>query len=427
MLKRVYITGIGITCAIGNNVEETLQSLLSEKSGIGEITLFSTRHKGIFPLAEVKMTTKALLEDTGYPGKKNLTRTTLLGMKAAKEALVSAGIQDIKEYKTGLISATTVGGMDRSEDFYAGFLADPRKGRMIDIVNHDCGDSTERIASYLGISDFVTTISTACSSSVNAIMFGSNLIKTGKLDRVIVGGTDSVTKFTLNGFNTLMILDKTGCHPFDENRAGLTLGEGAAFLVLESEEIAMKENKKILAEVSGYGNANDAYHQTASSPDGTGAFLAMSKALKMSGLEPGEIDYINVHGTGTLNNDLSEGIALERIFGDSVPPFSSTKGYTGHTLGAAGAVEAVISILAINNQVIFPNLNFTTPMKELHIRPVTVETRCTASPQGRATSLDLETRCTSSLRVEIRHVLSNSFGFGGNNSSIVLSKYETAL
>ena len=401
MSKRVYITGIGIICAIGNNVAETLGSLMESRSGIGEITLFKTLHKGVIPLAEVKMTTAALLEETRHTGQNHFTRTTLLGMIAAKEAVTSAGINDINKYNTGLISATTVGGMDRSEDFFSEFLADPRKGRMADIVNHDCGDSTERIADHLGVKGFVTTISTACSSSVNAMMFGSNLIKTGQMDRVIVGGTDSVTKFTLNGFNTLMILDKTGCHPFDENRAGLTLGEGAAFLVLESEDIVRKENKKILAEVSGYGNANDAYHQTASSPEGTGAFMAMAKALEMSGLTPEEIGYINVHGTGTQNNDLSEGVAIERIFGNQVPHFSSTKRFTGHTLGAAGAVEAVISILSMNNRVIFPNLNFTTPMKELKIVPV----------RELITGID------------IRHILSNSFGFGGNNSAIVLSKH----
>ena len=183
-------------------------------------------------MAEGKMTTDALLSDLGHSGDKNLTRAALLGIKAAREAISFAGIRNIGQYRTGLISATTVGGMDRSENFYASFLSDPASGRLIDVVNHDCSDSTERIAQDLGIQDFVTTISTACSSSVNALMFGSNLIKTGKLDRVIVGGTDSVTRFTLNGFNTLMILDKTGCHPFDENRAGLTLGEGAAFLVL---------------------------------------------------------------------------------------------------------------------------------------------------------------------------------------------------
>ena len=407
MSKRVYITGIGIVCAIGNDVPETLLSLLAARSGIGKITLFDTIHKDVLPLAEVKMSTSRLLQELEHTGAKYLTRTALLGMKAAGEAVRSAGFRKTDGYKTGLISATTVGGMDRSEDFYAGFLENPAGGRMRDIINHDCGDSTERIADFLGIKDFVTTISTACSSSVNAIMLGSNLIKTGQLDRVVVGGSDSVTKFTLNGFNTLMILDKTGCHPFDENRAGLTLGEGAAYLVLESEACVMAGHKKVLAEVSGYGNANDAFHQTASSPEGTGAFLAMSKALKMSGLDSEEIDYINVHGTGTQNNDLSEGIAMERLFGEHVPPFSSTKGFTGHTLGAAGAVEAVISILSIEHGVIFPNLNFTTPMKELRIRPVS------ALNHGHV-----------QIPHEIRHVLSNSFGFGGNNSSIIFSKCE---
>ncbi|HNY03993.1 MAG TPA: beta-ketoacyl-[acyl-carrier-protein] synthase family protein [Bacteroidales bacterium] len=409
MQERVFVTGIGILCAIGKNAGETLESLMAGRTGIGAITQFDTLHRGVLPLAEVKMTTEELLEATGNSGSRRFTRTALLGMIAAAEAMKSAGITDAGDCPTGLISATTVGGMDRSERFYAKFLENPSGGRLIDIVNHDCGDSTERIAGYVGIRDFVTTVSTACSSSVNALMMGSNLIRTGQLERVVVGGTDSVTRFTLNGFNTLMILDKTGCHPFDDNRAGLTLGEGAAFLVLESESRVRKEHKKVLAEVKGYGNANDAYHQTASSPDGTGAFLAMSKALEMSGIKPEEIDYINAHGTGTQNNDLSEGIALQRIFGDRVPPFSSTKGFTGHTLGAAGAVEAVISVLALLNQVRFPNPGFTTPMKELTIRPIIADDLRKDHPAG------------SRFHTPVRNVLSNSFGFGGNNSTVILS------
>jgi 3-oxoacyl-[acyl-carrier-protein] synthase-1 len=231
-------------------------------------------------------------------------------------------------------------------------------------------------------------------------MFGAQLIKAGFLDRVIAGGTDSVTKFTLNGFNTLMILDKTGCRPFDENRAGLTLGEGAAYIVLESEKAIRGRNKEVLSTLTGYGNANDAYHQTASSPEGTGAWMAMEKALSLSGLKPDEIDYINVHGTGTLNNDLSEGIALQKIFSKNVPSFSSTKPYTGHTLGAAGAIEAVISILSLNHNILFPNLRFETPMKELYITPLSKVVK----------------------DVEIKNVLSNSFGFGGNNSTLIFSK-----
>lgn len=399
MSQRVFITGFGIISSIGIDTKEILASLLAEKSGIGEITLLDTIHKGKIPIAEVKKTTKELLEATGNSGMKNLTRTALLGMIAAKEAIASSGIVDMIKYRTGLISATTVGGMDRSELFYQAFLQDKRKGRLMDIVNHDCGDSSERIAKYIGIKQFVTTISTACSSSANAIMFGSELIKSGKFDRIIAGGTDAITKFTLNGFNTLMILDKQGCRPFDDDRAGLTLGEGAAFVVLESEEAVRKEAKQTLCELTGYGNANDAYHQTASSPEGTGAFLAMHKALMMSGFQPNQIDYVNVHGTGTQNNDLSEGLALERIFKDKVPRFSSTKAFTGHTLGAAGAIEAVMSILAIRHGLIFPNLNFTTPMKELKIQP--------------------EAKLIKD--VEVKHVLSNSFGFGGNNSTLIFS------
>lgn len=400
MPQSVYITGVGIICAIGNNLDSTFNALVEERSGISEITLLETTLKDKVPIAEVKMDNKELLNFMGLSVSKNFTRTALLGMVAAREAITSAGIADIHQYRTGLVSATSVGGMDRSELFYKEFLANGKKGRLRNVVNHDCGDSTERIANYLGISDFLTTISTACSSSANSIMFGAQLIKAGFLDRVIAGGTDSVTKFTLNGFNTLMILDKNGCRPFDENRAGLTLGEAAAYVVLESEKSIRDQNKKVLASLTGYGNANDAYHQTASSPEGTGAWMAMEKALSLSGLVPEDIDYINVHGTGTLNNDLSEGIALQKIFNKNVPPFSSTKSYTGHTLGAAGAVETVISILSLNNDMLFPNLRFETPMKELNISPIKKLTK----------------------NVKVKNILSNSFGFGGNNSTLIISK-----
>ncbi len=402
MSQRVFVTGIGIISAIGNDVNETLSSLISETTGIGEITLFDTIHKGKFPLAEVKLSNDELREMTGNSGRRNLTRTALLGMVAANAALQASTIKDLTKFRTGLISATTVGGMDRSENFFKEFLQDNRKGKLIDIVNHDCGDSTTRIAEYTGINGFRTTLSTACSSSANSIIFGAQLIKAGLMDRAIAGGSDAVTKFTLNGFNTLMILDKERCKPFDEHRNGLTLGEGAAFLVLESEEIVSRSGKMIYCELTGYANANDAYHQTASSPEGTGAFLAMQGALNMSNIKADQIDYINVHGTGTQNNDLSEGIALERLFGEKVPPFSSTKSFTGHTLGAAGAVEAVLSVLAICNRMIYPNLHFSTPMKELKIQPVT----------------------KLSQDVEVRNVLSNSFGFGGNNSTLIFSKYD---
>lgn len=403
MASRVVITGFGIISSIGNGADEVLDSLLNGHSGIGEITRFESIHKGRLPLAEVRFSNQELANLCGIEIAGKYTRTALLGIAAASQAAAMAGLSSGPGTGTGLISANTVGGMDRTEDFYPLFLENSLKGRLSEVVNHDCADSTDKIAGFLGISDFVTTISTACSSSANAVMLASDMIKAGMLKRVVAGGTDAVTRFTVNGFNTLMILDKDGCRPFDENRAGLTIGEGAAYLVLESEESALNEGRKIYGIVSGYGNANDAYHQTASSPEGTGATLAMSKALEMAGFSPSDISYINVHGTGTQNNDLSEGIAVQKVFGENVPPFSSTKSYTGHTLGAAGAIEAVISLLSILNDTVFPNLRWATPMKELNIRPAT------GILKGRG----------------LVNILSNSFGFGGNNSSLVLSKYNS--
>ncbi|HEX7868930.1 MAG TPA: beta-ketoacyl-[acyl-carrier-protein] synthase family protein, partial [Chryseobacterium sp.] len=314
------------------------------------------------------------------------------------EAVESAGISDINEYKTGLISSTSVGGMDITEKYFYTYEDFPEKQKYID--SHDAGNSSLLIADYLGLKGMVSTISTACSSAANAIMMGAKLIKNGVLDRVIVGGTDSLSKFTLNGFNTLMILTDSYNTPFDNDRKGLNLGEAAAFIVLESDEVVKKENKKVLGYLSGYGNANDAHHQTASSENGQGAFLAMEKALKVSGLDKENIDYINVHGTATPNNDLSEGIAMIRIFGENnVPEFSSTKAFTGHTLAAAAGIEAVYSLLAIQNNVIFPNLNFKNKMEEFDLTPVT----------------ELKEK-------NINHVLSNSFGFGGNCSTLIFSK-----
>lgn len=398
MSQKIAITGMGIISSIGNNVEENLISLQSGKHGISDIELFETRHAGNIKTGEIKLSNEELIQKLQLSEDNHVTRTSLLGMVAAQEAVESAGISDINEYRTGLISSTSVGGMDITEKYFYSYEDFPEKQKYIDA--HDAGSSSLAIAELLGLKGMVSTISTACSSAANAIMMGAKLIKNGVLDRVIVGGTDSLSKFTLNGFNTLMILTDSYNTPFDNGRKGLNLGEAAAFLVLESEEIVQKENKKVLAYLSGYGNANDAHHQTASSENGQGAYLAMEQALKISGLSKEEIDYINVHGTATPNNDLSEGIAMIRIFGENkVPEFSSTKAFTGHTLAAAAGIEAVYSILAMQNSLIFPNLNFKTKMAEFDLTPVT----------------ELKEK-------SINHVLSNSFGFGGNCSTLIFSK-----
>jgi 3-oxoacyl-(acyl-carrier-protein) synthase len=401
MPRRVVVTGIGMISSIGKNLDETLESLKNLKSGIGPISILNTNYKGLIPAGEIHLTNDQLSELAGQKIPQIVTRTTLLGLIAAREAYRSAGLEPGADMgvKTGVVSATTVGGMDQTEKYYLDFLQNDQY--LPYVFTHDCCDNTEHISENLVISDYMTTISTACSSSVNAIMFGARLIKHGIVDRVIAGGTDALSKFTVNGFSTLKILDDKPCRPFNKDRNGLNLGEGAGFIVLEAEELAIKDNRRIFCELTGYANANDAYHQTASSPEGLGPYLAMKQALEMSGLNPDQIDYINAHGTGTDNNDLTEGIAIERIFAPSIPPVSSTKGYTGHTLGAAGAIEAIFSILAIHKGILFPSLNFTEKMDELNFKPLTKLTT----------------------GVNVRNTLSNSFGFGGNDSSLIFSKY----
>ena len=234
----------------------------------------------------------------------------------------------------------------------------------------DCGKTTQDMASYFGDWGLVTTCSTACSSAANSILVGANLLRSGRFERVVVGGSECLSRFHFNGFRTLMILDKAPCRPFDADRAGLNLGEGAAFLVMETEASAHRRGVKPLAVLSGWGNACDAFHQTASSDEGEGAFRAMTKALERASLTPSDIDYINVHGTGTPNNDASECRALQRIFANAMPPISSTKSMTGHTTSASGAIEAVICLLAIQNKFIPPTLHWQTPMPD-GIIPVT--------------------------------------------------------
>lgn len=388
----IFITGLGAISTIGNNVDEIYASLLAEKTGIRKGTL---DHSMKYHVGEVPLSNEGLMEH--FKLKTNGSRTALLGMVAAKEAF--QGHQLMDEVRTGLISGTSVGGMDITEEEYRNYL----KTETFDAEkykHHPSGTTTEQMAEELGITGFVNTISTACSSAANAIMMGARLIRSNQLDRVVVGGTDSLTHFTISGFRSLMIFDPEWCRPFDETRKGLNLGEGAGYIVLESEKSLQLTGKTPLAKLTGWSNASDAYHQTASSPEGNGAVLAMTKALSVAHLQPTDIDYINAHGTATPNNDSSESKAFINVFEGKVPPFSSTKAYTGHTLAACGGIEAVIAVLSIQNNVLFPNLNHTTPIEETGLIPVKQITRIE----------------------NVRHVLSNSFGFGGNNSSLIFSK-----
>lgn len=388
--SHLFVTGLGCVTAIGRDVEENAlfgsreQGAGSKGQGTGNISNSSLH---LVPCTLLPVPCSLSL----FP----CSRTAQLGVMAAGEALRDAGFSFGEgNTRIGLVSSTSTGGMDLTEQYYPAFRKDHSAGRLRYFARHDAADSTECIASHLGITGFRTTVSTACSSAANAIMFGARLVRSGMLDVVVAGGTDALCRFTIDGFASLKILDPLPCRPFDASRAGLNLGEGAGYIVLQNEASL---RRRPYCRLAGYANANDAFHQTASSAAGTGAYLAMAGALEKAGLPPSGIDYINAHGTGTPNNDASESAALLRLFGDKVPPFSSTKGFTGHCLGAAGGIEAVYSVLAISRGIIPPNKNFTTPMPETGLVPVTHYS------EGN----------------KVRAVLSNSFGFGGNNAALV--------
>lgn len=393
----IVVTGMGIVTGIGVGVESTLDSLMHCRSGVGAVRYLSTAHTDI-PVCEVPMTEGEMRQRLGIPADVVTTRTPLLSLIAMREALQQSHLQP-DGGRVALINGTTVGGMEKSEQLYLAFFDDKD---VAYISAHDCGAGTAFAADFFGRFSQTTTISTACSSASNAIILGANLIKSGRADKAVVGGTECLSKFHLNGFNTLMILDRERCRPFDDGRNGLNLGEGAAFLVIERESDAKSRGAKILCTLEGYANSCDAFHQTATSPEGEGAYLAMTQALADSGLQPSDIDYINAHGTGTQNNDSSEGNAILRVFGNNYPPISSTKAFTGHCTSAAGSVEAVISILAMQHGFIPPSLGFETPMADVPVVP----------------------QKTLKTGVSLTHVMTNSFGFGGNDSSLIFGKYQ---
>lgn len=399
--EAVYISGSGIISAIGLDKTSVLVSLSENRSGIGPVKYLHTTHKEL-PVGEVRMTDAELAAPFqkppfNLPVDRPQPRTALLGMWALREALSEAGLSAADLPKVGFISGTTVGGMDLTERHYVPFSDEEELPDYW--ATHNCGVCTEMTAEPFGKFAFMTTVSTACSSAANALIMAAELIKRGEADIVVAGGSECLTGFHLNGFNALMILDDRPCRPFDADRAGLNLGEGAAYVVLESAASVRRRGIRPLARLAGYGNTCDAFHQTASSENGEGAFLAIEKTLKMAGIPASAVDYINAHGTGTPNNDASESVAIKRVFGETIPPVSSTKAFTGHTTSASGAIEAVICLLALRHQFIPVNLHWQRPMPE-GIRPATA---------GRPSR-------------PVEQVLCHSFGFGGNTSALLLSR-----
>ena len=402
MINEVYITGFGVVSALGIEEAEHLQSLKQNTHGISPLKILDySTHTGNVLVGEVKKTNDELKKIASLKHVNTNSRGVLFAAIAVRNALKNANLSKAEISKSALISGTSVGGMDLFEQGYLGVINKNISNPKYYFQEHDCGNINYKIATEFGFKSYMSTISTACSSSANAIILGARMIKAGLVDRAIVGGSDALSKFTINGFNTLGILDELHTKPFNENRRGLNLGEGAAYLVLESSKVV--NEKKIYGQVAGYGNANDSFHQTASSEQGVGSVKAMQLALQSANIEPSQIDYINTHGTGTPNNDLSESNALIEIFGKSnMPFFNSLKPFTGHTLAACGSIEAVYSLFSLNENVVFKSLNFQEPIQQTRLEPV-------RSLQN---------------TVDLKYVLSNSFGFGGNCSSLIFKKVQ---
>ena len=393
---------MGIISAIGHSVAENHSALVSGNCGITVSVGVPSRYSGVLPFGAISIRTDELIEkfkttDAG------ITRTTLLALHAFADALEDARLsrEQLGAFDTALVGGTTVGGMCLSDELYRdsnGGGAGTGGGGVGSayLSSYDGAAALLYLQARYDLHGLVTTINTACSSSANAIQYGARLIKNGLVRRAIVGGTDSLAKFTINGFNALQILSPGICRPFDQHREGLNLGEGAAFLVLEKEEDLA--GKKVYAEVSGYCNANDAFHPSSLSAEGDGPYAAMKGALECAHLNREQIGFINAHGTGTGNNDIAESRAMIRLFGEP-PPFASTKSNTGHTLGASGAIEAVYSILSLFHQELYGSLNFASPIMGTGLVPV-----------------------RSYQKKSLQHVMSNSFGFGGNCTSLIFSK-----
>lgn len=395
-MKRVFITGMGTISSLGTSVLENHFSLVNGKSGIGKAIHFKSNYTDTIPFAEIKLSDIELQEKLKI-SRLNINRTSLISIHACAEAIQDAGLTqtELSSFSTALISSSTVGGMCNTDALYSDSTAENNPTPFS--RSYENSDHTLELIKHFKIKGYTDTINTACSSSANAILLGTRLIQSGKAERVIVGGADCLAKFTVNGFNSLRILSELPCRPFDKERDGLTLGEAGAYLVLESQEHA--RNKKKYAEVIGYGNSNDAFHPSATSDEATGPRLAMEEALKNAELDPSQIDYINAHGTGTPNNDLTESFAFSKVF-KTAPPFNSTKSYTGHTLAAAGSLGAIFSILSLNNNELYKSLSIANPLPEFSFQALT----------------------NYQYNVEINIVMANSFGFGGNCTSLIFRR-----
>jgi 3-oxoacyl-(acyl-carrier-protein) synthase len=409
-LTPVAITGLGVIGATGRGFAAMDEALRAGREGVGELSLWESS-LAEFPVGQYRGNLAGdlveLLGDAA-PAQVRMSRSDMLALAASAEALQQAGLDRaaLATLRAGAHVGQSVCGTLTSEQLYIETWHRAKAGEHTrsssrGIFVHEGATTLDLMARVFSLSGPTLTYMTACSSAANAIGLAADTIRSGRADVMLAGGADSLSRIAFNGFCALKVVSPDGPRPFDRDRQGMMVGEGAGMLVLESLDHARKRGAKVLATVSGYGHSCDAHHLTAPHPEGKGANAAMREALAQAGLDAADVGYINAHGTATQDNDRTEARAIHQVFGADVP-VSSTKRFFGHTLAAAGGVEAVVSAWALMNQVLPANLGLREPLEDGPINLVGATT-----PAQR-----------------LKHELSNSFGFGGNNAALVFSKAE---
>lgn len=407
MPRRVVITGLGAVSALGADVPALLTGLADGRCGIGPLTLFTQKAR-CRSAAQVPETVASTFSGLSRATVRRLSRPDRFALAAALEATRSAGLEPALRRQTALYVGATTGGMFETEEAYRRRQAgEHRRFRVSRMIGTPLANAAAAVSQVLGLYGPQTTLSTACSSSALAIAMAADAVLRGDVPIAVALGTDGLCRLTYAGFDALQALDPERCRPFDRDRRGLSLGEGAAALVLEDADHARARGARVRAVVMGHGTATDAHHVTAPHPEGTGAKAALRAALDAAGVAPGAVDYVNAHGTGTPQNDLVEIGVLRAVFGAGLErvPISSSKSQLGHCLGAAGALEALVTVLALEESLL----------------PATAGLR---TPDPAWSDLDLVP--TPGRRAPLGVAITSSYGFGGHNVTLVLGRAERA-
>jgi 3-oxoacyl-[acyl-carrier-protein] synthase II len=405
MSTRVAVTGVGLVTALGTTREESWRRMLDGACGIRATTVFDTEGYRSRVAAEVDM--ESLDAGSTALERRRRSRSDRIGVHAAAEALADAGLLDgpVDRSRVGVFLGAGTADLLRNEDFYRTWITSGlERTRRSDVWNHFASTPVDVVAERFGLEGPRGCVVAACSSSTIAIGRAVEAIRSGRADAAVAGGTDALSRLTFSGFNLLRLMDVAPCRPFDRSRAGMNIGEGAGMLVLENFDTARRRGARIYAELAGHGLACEAFHPTAPEPEGRPVAAVVNLALRDAGIDPGEVDHINAHGTATPQNDAAEARGFRRVFGDRVReiPVTSLKSMIGHCLGAAGAVEAAALVLTVARGAIPPTINHVETDADCAIDVVANQAR------------ERRVRCA----------VSTSLGFGGNDSAIVVRRWN---